>query len=113
MAVIRVVAILRQVWRSDRHTCQGQLRLGWCAGESAISCRRRAPIVGVALPSGLEPPVQGEKPTEHRHDQDVKAVQDADDQQNAADPGRLVLQLSCSASIGQPLVRSKRTVNRM
>jgi hypothetical protein len=59
----------------------------------------------VALPSGLEPPVQGEKPTEHRHDQDVKAVQDADDQQNAADPGRLVLQLSCSR-LDRPAARA-------
>ena len=75
-------------------------------GGGAVLCQRYAgwpaPRVGapawsrpVLEPAHLvgEAAVEGEQPAEHRHEHDVEAVQDADDEQDAADALDLELQL--------------------
>ena len=83
----------------------GHRRLTRPTAPAHVGCRRRPPaparrpagrssaprVVGLQ-PSGHgswgQPPVQREQPSQHRHQHDVEAVQDADDEQNAADAQR-------------------------
>ena len=92
-------------------------RVSEAAGDRPLRGARHISISSLIAGRGLahlliEPPVEREQASDDRQDQQVDAVQHADDQQDPADARRLVLQLRRGDGVAQS-VRVELRVNRM